>query len=309
MCGARHGKFYCSSALVDCLARAAIIHPSSSLHRLRVCHCLWLCLFQCLVARVCEHRQSHVLAVLSPDALQAGRESRVLRSCPGAALRANASWPRTMHQPSQSSRSAGPSSITLPPPPVFASFALPGYTPDAEQAGDSPNNLVFKTAPSSPFSEPPSPVSPPVLWYTPPTTPQNDLAAPSPQHHPSGQSAESVPPSAPLLVPQALHRPAAGEQANNTTERNQGSDDAFPNIIDVAFGSGFDEDGLSTLEKIYLYARSDSNVHRTFIAHALPSYLEQVTPQEAVEYVLPLIHNLAVDEGLYTSTPLLRPVL
>jgi serine/threonine-protein phosphatase 4 regulatory subunit 1 len=68
-------------------------------------------------------------------------------------------------------------------------------------------------------------------------------------------------------------------------------------MIDVALDSGFDEEGLSTLEKIYLYARSDSTVHRTFIAHALPSYLEQVTPQEAVEYVLPLIHNLAVDEG------------
>lgn len=201
-----------------------------------------------------------------------------------------------MHQSTQSSRSAGPSSITLPPPPVFASFALPGYTPDAEAVVESPN-LVFRTAPSSPFSEPPSPVSPPVQWYTPPTTPQNDLGDPQAQQQASGQSAESVPPSAPLLVPQALHRAAAGEQANNTTERNEGSDDAFPNIIDEAFGSGFDEDGLSTLEKIYLYARSDSNVHRTFIAHALPSYLEQVTPQEAVEYVLPLIHNLAVDEG------------
>ncbi|RXW18885.1 hypothetical protein EST38_g6981 [Candolleomyces aberdarensis] len=196
-----------------------------------------------------------------------------------------------MHQPPQSTRSAGPSSITLPPPPVFSSFTLQGFTPDRSppSVGQSPN-LGFNTAPSSPFSESPSPGSPPTQWYTPPTTPQTDLSDTPTSPRPP----ESVPSSAPLLVPQRASRPAAEQET--PIERNESSDDAFPSIIDLAFDSGFDEEGLSTLEKIYLYSSSDSSVHRTFIAHALPSYLEHVTPQEAVEYVLPLIHNLAVDE-------------
>lgn len=38
--------------------------------------------------------------------------------------------------------------------------------------------------------------------------------------------------------------------------------------------------------------------HRVFISHALPSFLAQVTPLEAVEYVLPLLPSLAMDEGV-----------
>lgn len=187
-------------------------------------------------------------------------------------------------------------SISLPPPPAFSSFTLQGYTPEVPPSTvvESPT-IGFKTAPSSPFSEPQSPASPPVQWYTPPTTPQNDLKVPPAQHHASVQpSSESVPPSAPLLVPQPGLK-APGEHAASG-ERSEGVDDAYPSIIDLAYDSGFDEEGLNTLEKIYLYSRSDSHIHRTFIAHALPTYLEQVSPQEAVEYVLPLIHNLAVDE-------------
>lgn len=38
-------------------------------------------------------------------------------------------------------------------------------------------------------------------------------------------------------------------------------------------------------------------MHRVFISHALPSFLAQVAPLEAVEYVLPLLPSLAMDEG------------
>ena len=37
--------------------------------------------------------------------------------------------------------------------------------------------------------------------------------------------------------------------------------------------------------------------HRCFIAKNLPTFLSQVSPEEAVEYVLPLLNELAMDEG------------
>ncbi|KAI0065473.1 ARM repeat-containing protein, partial [Artomyces pyxidatus] len=59
----------------------------------------------------------------------------------------------------------------------------------------------------------------------------------------------------------------------------------------------FDDEGLSTLEKIYLFSRSQANFHnRVFITHAMPSILPQVSAVEAVEYVLPLLNGLAMDE-------------
>lgn len=41
--------------------------------------------------------------------------------------------------------------------------------------------------------------------------------------------------------------------------------------------------------------------YSVFISHALPSFLANVTPVEAAEYVLPLLPSLAMDEG--TSRP------
>lgn len=77
------------------------------------------------------------------------------------------------------------------------------------------------------------------------------------------------------------------------------TDDTFPVAIDVAMDLVLDDEGLSPLEKIYLYSRSKASFHRIFIAHALPDYLHQITPQEAVEYVLPLLSGLAMDEGMF----------
>ena len=110
----------------------------------------------------------------------------------------------------------------------------------------------------------------------------------------------------------------------------------------------FDAEGLSTLERIYLFSRSRASFQRVFIAHALPGYLrtafredqvvhleeaattpsendegaesqehvdadvnaaetgahtttspdaDVITPAEAVEYVLPLLNGLAMDDG------------
>jgi len=87
-------------------------------------------------------------------------------------------------------------------------------------------------------------------------------------------------------------------RSKGTLERDL-TDDAFPVAIDVAMDLVLDDEGLSPLEKIYLYSRSKASFHRIFIAHALPDYLNQITPQEAVEYVLPLLSGLAMDEGMF----------
>ncbi|TFY57879.1 hypothetical protein EVG20_g8369, partial [Dentipellis fragilis] len=65
-----------------------------------------------------------------------------------------------------------------------------------------------------------------------------------------------------------------------------------PDTLDLCF----DDDGLSTLEKIYLFSRSQASFHKVYIARAMPSILPQVTPLDAVEYVLPLLSGLAMDD-------------
>jgi serine/threonine-protein phosphatase 4 regulatory subunit 1 len=114
---------------------------------------------------------------------------------------------------------------------------------------------------------PPDDLDPP--FYSAPSTP--DLASPQIFY---------TPPSSPLPSP-PVPPPA---------------DDPHPSV-DLAFDLALTEDALSTLEKIYLFSSSKAVFHRVFIAQALPSFLDEVSPQEANEYVLPLLTGLALDDG------------
>jgi len=107
-------------------------------------------------------------------------------------------------------------------------------------------------------------------FYTAPSTP--DLSSPQIFY---------TPPTSPLFSPPAL--PTAADDPHSS--------------VDLAFDLAISDDALSTLEKIYLFSRSKAVFHRVFIAHALPSFLDEVTPQEANEYVLPLLIGLALDDG------------
>ncbi|KAI0647224.1 hypothetical protein C8Q79DRAFT_907811 [Trametes meyenii] len=133
-------------------------------------------------------------------------------------------------------------------------------------------------------------------------------------------SASTSTPSPPLLPPPA-HDPAAGAVAANSDQGDSGAPSelqtmpvesiAPPTDINIDF-TEFDAEGYSALEKIYLFSRSRAGFHRVFIAHALPRYLlgaenatnelpsreqiEQITPSEAVDYVLPLLNILATDD-------------
>ncbi|EIW85038.1 ARM repeat-containing protein [Coniophora puteana RWD-64-598 SS2] len=148
-------------------------------------------------------------------------------------------------------------------------------------------------AADNPFETPPS--SPGLVFYTAPSTPiasPQTEAVPSPSVprdagiyiHPPPLAAESQPPASaqhPSPPPAELETIPSPELL------------ATP---EFALDFTFEDEGLNTLEKIYLFSRSRATHHRVFISHALPNFLMQITPLEAVEYVLPLLPNLAMDE-------------
>ncbi|KAF8654189.1 hypothetical protein AX16_003718 [Volvariella volvacea WC 439] len=120
---------------------------------------------------------------------------------------------------------------------------------------------------SDPFAEPvPSPA---LHFYTAPSSPQVDPPQTSP------------PVSPPLTTLSQEHR------AQSPSE----DDPLATSDIDLEM----DDQTLTALEKIYLYSQSKSSFHRVYIARSLPEYLDLITPEEAIGYVLPLVRNLAID--------------
>ncbi|KAG6903194.1 hypothetical protein C0995_002737 [Termitomyces sp. Mi166 len=109
----------------------------------------------------------------------------------------------------------------------------------------------------------------------------------SPLYFTAPTSPYFTPPTSPLLPP-ALHITIPPDVPLCT-------DDVFP-VHDPALDLALDDPALSTLDKIYLFSRSKASFHRIYIAHALPDLLHHVEPQDAIEYVLPLLDGLALDE-------------
>lgn len=58
----------------------------------------------------------------------------------------------------------------------------------------------------------------------------------------------------------------------------------------------FDDEGLNTLERIFLLSKSDFGFHRSYVARVLGDLLDDVDPCESVEYVLPLLSGFSVDD-------------
>ena len=56
------------------------------------------------------------------------------------------------------------------------------------------------------------------------------------------------------------------------------------------------EDDLSSLERIFLFAKSDMAYHRVLVSRCLADWIRDVDLTEAVEYVIPLLNGLATDE-------------
>ncbi|KAF7363346.1 hypothetical protein MSAN_00990000 [Mycena sanguinolenta] len=161
--------------------------------------------------------------------------------------------------------------ISPSPPPFFAPSSLPSSSPS--RGVDDP----FLSPMYSPGLE---------MYHTAPSTP---IASPLIEV-----------PSLAAAHQRAMEPSIANLHISIPAESPQKSTDDLP--VEDAFPAGeipidlVDDEGLSALEKIYLFACSRSVFHRLYIVHALPEFLEQVTPQEAIEYVLPLVPCLAMDE-------------
>ena len=71
--------------------------------------------------------------------------------------------------------------------------------------------------------------------------------------------------------------------------------DVLPNV-DFQMDVTFDDEGLNTLERIFLLSKSDFPFHRAYVARVLGDLLAEVDPCESVEYVLPLLSGFSMDE-------------
>ncbi|CAO1629084.1 unnamed protein product [Parajaminaea phylloscopi] len=58
-----------------------------------------------------------------------------------------------------------------------------------------------------------------------------------------------------------------------------------------------DEESLSTLERIFLFAKSEMTYHRIIVSRSLPLWIRDVELSEAVEYVIALLNGLATDDA------------
>ncbi|CAO1625979.1 unnamed protein product [Sympodiomycopsis kandeliae] len=57
------------------------------------------------------------------------------------------------------------------------------------------------------------------------------------------------------------------------------------------------EESLSTLERIFLFAKSEMTYHRVIVSRSLPAWIREVELSDAVEYVVALLNGLATDEA------------
>ncbi|KAL4265941.1 ARM repeat-containing protein [Pleurotus pulmonarius] len=169
-----------------------------------------------------------------------------------------------------SSTTVPPSYIQLPPPPCFSSFAF-------SQSPSHPSPDPFDRTPTSPS-----------IYYTAPSSPYAESPANSEPSSPLKS------PGSPPPLP-GLHITIPSGPLPRSPNYEPLQSEAFP-TTDVSIDIALDDEGLSPLEKIYLFSRNNDPFHRVFIIHAMPSFLEQVTPLEADEYVLPLLRGLATDD-------------
>ena len=71
--------------------------------------------------------------------------------------------------------------------------------------------------------------------------------------------------------------------------------DVLPNV-EFSMDVTFDDEGLNTLERIFLLSKSEYPFHRAYVARVLGDLLKDVDPCESVEYVLPLLSGFSVDD-------------
>lgn len=220
--------------------------------------------------------------------------------------------------PAQSSTLTETTDISEPSCPSASSPNNPGARPSHISF---PSFGTLALSPSSSPSQRENPferplLSPTLTFYTAPSTPLTSPQADDPPPDPNGSSS---PPEVVLHVPPPPAPPSEAPVINRLEEKDTSPthDDAFPNVEQVHVDTFSDDEGLSSLEKIYLFSRSQATFHRwvlmeshllslitrlignrVFITHSLSTFMDDITPSEAVEYVLPLLSGLAMDPGM-----------
>ncbi|KAF8522216.1 ARM repeat-containing protein [Hysterangium stoloniferum] len=140
--------------------------------------------------------------------------------------------------------------------------------------------FYFTPAVSDPLSASPPPIDSPVR--------DSQL---SPSHSPSFPDA-ILQPTSQLPASSSLSSPPLQDPSHPNPEY-------FPDSLPITEPSVevyVEDENLSSVERIYLLSRSKNPLHRVFISRSLHAFLPGVSPLEAVEYVLPLLNMLAVDE-------------
>lgn len=122
---------------------------------------------------------------------------------------------------------------------------------------------------------------------------ENGEPDPTPEMAPSSQNNESLAPAESPELPADNEPVFQNDEVGDLNLVDEG--DVLPTgeyPMDVTF----DDEGLNTLERIFLLSQSDFGFHRAYVARVLGDLLEDVDPCESVEYVLPLLNGYSVDE-------------
>ncbi|CBQ69979.1 conserved hypothetical protein [Sporisorium reilianum SRZ2] len=115
------------------------------------------------------------------------------------------------------------------------------------------------------------------------------------------QIRDSVMPSAlGLDAGEAQPMDAMMDEGGSSIERDQDEeeDDDDDDDDEQGYGAGVEnaDEGLNTLERIFLFAKSDMAFHRVLVSQSLPDWIREVELNDAVEYIIPLLNGLATDE-------------
>lgn len=109
------------------------------------------------------------------------------------------------------------------------------------------------------------------------------------------QVSDSVMPSAlGLDAGEAQPIDAMMEEGGSGIEQDEDDEDED----ELGYGAGVEnvDEGLNTLERIFLFAKSDMALHRVLVSQSLPDWIREVELNDAVEYIIPLLNGLATDE-------------
>ncbi|CAE6384461.1 unnamed protein product [Rhizoctonia solani] len=212
------------------------------------------------------------------------------------------------------------SAATTSPNPGTNPAHVASFSGSGSSSSSSSGSPAATSSPSAPASSRSHPLDNSLLFSSSPAIVEELLDAPSPAPHIARSS--PPPPSEPqpvinLDVPQEREVIASPRTPPNLRLEIPPQETAVParDAMRAPFAPDPENEGICTevgslgqeiqlesgdhlnaLERIYLYTQSKASFHRIFMSRALPTYLNEVTPTEAVEYVLPLLGGLAIDE-------------